>query len=327
MLLELCICEPHRGVVMKYKVLLVLVACGVVIAEGSTLFAQTSDTAQPAGRPQQSGASELDAIRHAALSFAETFNRGDAKAIAELWTTDGEYVDDTGRTYDGREAIEKGYADFFAANPKAKLRLVVESVRLLGDAAALEYGQAILEPSSGGVSTSSQYSVVHIKVEGRWLMASVRDTHVDSGSTYEYIADLEWLIGAWTAEEHGVKTESVCRWIGDKSFVERKYTTTGTDGAESTGVQIIGWNAREGHVQSWNFSPDGAFAVGVWAPIEDGWQASVDGVTVDGTATAAVTRLQRLDDNAYVWQSVGRSLGDTPLPDSDEIVMRRNSQK
>jgi hypothetical protein len=124
-----------------------------------------------------------------------------------------------------------------------------------------------------------------------------------------------------------VKTESECRWIGDKSFVERKYTTTGLDGAQKTGLQIIGWNAQDDQVHSWNFSPDGSFAVGVWAPIEDGWQASVTGATADGTPTTATNRLQRLDDNAYVWQSVERSLGDTAIPDTDEVVIRRATPK
>ena len=108
------------------------------------------------------------------------------------------------------------------------------------------------------------------------------------------------------AEEQGVTTESVCSWICNKNFVERNSTAKATDGVETSGVQIIGWNAQEGHVQSWNFSPDGAFANGVWSPTEGGWQATVSGVTVDGAATSAVNHLQRLDDNAYVWQSVQR---------------------
>ena len=30
-----------------------------------------------------------------------------------------------------------------------------------------------------------------------------------------------------------------------------------------------------------------------------------------------------LDDNAYVWQSVQRFLGDVALPDTDEVVIKR----
>ncbi len=269
---------------------------------------------------------DLAALRQSAASFVEAFSRGDAAAVAALWTPDGEYVDDRGRKFVGREAIEQGYAAFFTENPKSTLRLEIEALRLLSPSTAMEDGQAVFQPAYGGAPTLSQYSVVHVKVDGRWLMASVRDTHV-AESARDNMADLGWLIGSWTAEEHGVKTESECRWIGDKSFVERKYTTTGLDGAQKTGLQIIGWNAQNDQVHSWNFSPDGSFAVGIWLPIEDGWQASVTGATADGTPTTATNRLQRLDDNAYVWQSVERSLGDTAIPDTDEVVIRRNPAK
>jgi uncharacterized protein (TIGR02246 family) len=269
---------------------------------------------------------DLAALRKSAASFAEAFNRGDAAAVAALWTPDGEYVDDRGRKFVGREAIEQGYAEFFAGNPGATLQLQIEALRLLSPSTALEDGQAVSQPADGDAPIRSEYSVVHVKVDGRWFMASVRDTLI-AESTRDNMSDLGWLIGSWTAEEHGVKTESQCRWIGDKSFVERRYTTTGLDGAKTTGLQIIGFNAEHDQVHSWNFSPDGSFAVGVWSPIEDGWQASITGATADGTPTTATNRLQRLDDNAYVWQSVERSLGDSAIPDTDEVVIRRSPAK
>src|SRR6185436_3306757 len=133
------------------------------------------------------------------------------------------------------------------------------------------------------------------------LMSTVRDTRVETPSGYSKVADLEWLIGTWTAEEHGAKTVSVCRWVANKSFVERAYTITNHDGTTSSGLQIIGWNAQGEHVQSWNFSPDGGYAIGVWTPREGGWEAEVRGVTGAGTSTTATNHLRRLDDNAYVW--------------------------
>jgi hypothetical protein len=30
-----------------------------------------------------------------------------------------------------------------------------------------------------------------------------------------------------------------------------------------------------------------------------------------------------LDDNAYVWQSLDRTVGDLRIPDTDEVVIRR----
>ena len=169
----------------------------------------------------------------------------------------------------------------------------------------------------------SSYTAVHVKVDGKWLMATVRDAPGNASSPSQHAADLEWLVGTWVAEEHGVKTESVCSWVAGKSFLERKHTTTRPDGTTASGVQLIGWNPQGGHVQSWSFTSDGGHAIGIWMPIEGGWQAKVYGITGDGTPTAAVNVLRRLDDNAYVWQSVQRFLGESALPDTDEIVIKR----
>ena len=101
---------------------------------------------------------------------------------------------------------------------------------------------------------------------------------------------------------------------------------THADGQSASGVQLIGWNPQEGHVQSWNFSSDGGHAIGVWTPREGGWSAEIQGVTGDGTPTTAVNLLTKLDDNAYVWQSINRTAGGQLLPDTDEVVLKRSGK-
>jgi uncharacterized protein (TIGR02246 family) len=266
---------------------------------------------------------ELDAIRAGSQAFTVAFNKGDAKGVAALWTKDGDYVDDIGRKFTGRDAIEKGYAAHFAANPKMQIRVVIDSLRLLSDSAAIEDGRAIVDPPPTGAPGHSKYTAVHVKIDGKWLMSTVRDTHVETPSGFKNVEDLEWLIGTWTAEEHGAKTESVCRWIANKSFVERNYTVTRSDGTTTTGLQIIGWNPLAEHVQSWSFSSDGGHAIGIWSPQEGGWSAEIRGTTGNGTETTAVNTLRRLDDNAYVWQSTSRTAGGQELPDTDEVVLKR----
>ena len=86
---------------------------------------------------------------------------------------------------------------------------------------------------------------------------------------------------------------------------------------------MIGWNPLTGYVQSWSFSSDGGHAVGAWMPSDDGWVAEMEGTTGDGMPTTSTNSLRRLDDNAYVWQSVDRTIGDSPVPDTDEVVIKR----
>ena len=269
---------------------------------------------------------ERAAIRAASESFVAAFNKADAKAVAALWTEQGDLTNDSGRTVTGREAIEQEYAGFFKANPGAKIRLAIDSLKLLSDSAAIEDGRAVLDPAPAGAPATSKYTAIHVKADGKWLMSTVRDSRVEQPSAYRNVADLEWLIGTWTAEEHGAKSQSVCRWVADKSFVERKHTITHADGSTASGVQLIGFNPQGGHIQSWHFSAGGGHATGTWTPREGGWNIETRGVTGDGVATSAINLLTRLDDNAYVWQSVERTAGGQTLPDTEEVVLKRSGK-
>ncbi len=305
---------------------MVLLASPVTAQEGpvqadlpATIDAKPAATATE----QPESSADLAAILATSEAFVEAFNKGDAQAAASLWTEDGDYIDDSGRAFAGRETIEKAYAEYFAANPGARIRIAIDSLRLLSGSKAIEDGRTMVDPPPAGSPAIGKYTVIHVKVDGRWLMSTVRDSRVETPSTYAKVADLEFLIGVWTAEENGVKSESVCRWVANKSFVQRTYTVTHLDGTIVSGAQMIGWNAGEGHVQSWDFSPDGGHAVGIWSPRDGGWAAEVRGVTGDGVPTAAINLLTRLDDSAYVWQSVDRTLGGKALPDTDEVVLKR----
>ncbi len=267
------------------------------------------------------------AIRANSEAFVAAFNQRNAKAIAALWTEQGEYVDDRGRRFEGRAEIESGYATFFANQTPAEIRLEIDLINLLNASTAIETGRALLGSDPARAAGYSQYTVVHVKEKGQWLMASVRDTWVEQASREQGLADLEWLVGNWIAEDSGVINESICTWVANNQFIGRRYTVRQPDGQTSSGLQLIGWNPAEGKIQSWNFSPDGGHAVGVWTAIPGGWTAKLMGVTGDGTPTTSVNILQRLDDNAYLWQSVQRTLGGVALPDTDEVVLKRQPTK
>lgn len=292
------------------------------------LVAQSPSGKKPVKAPPQAGddksrSDDLAAIRQAAVDFEADFNAGQAQAVAAHWTEDGDYISETGQVFSGRPAIEKQYAEFFAANEGVRLRVVIDSLRLLSDTTAIEDGRASLEPTPAGAPAYSRYTAVHVNVDGAWRMSTVRDTRIETPSAYRRVADLEWLIGTWIAEEHGAKTESVCRWVANKSFVQRTYTITHPDQTTTSGLQIIGFNPQGDRIQSWNFSSDGGIAAGTWSPRENGWSAEMHGTLADGQSTSSTNLLTRLDDNAYTWQSVQRTAGGELLPDTDEVVLKR----
>ena len=70
------------------------------------------------------------------------FEKGDAKALADLWTEEGEYVADDGVTLHGRAALEDGYSQFFKKNPGVKLDLTIDSVHFVSHDDAVVEGFA-----------------------------------------------------------------------------------------------------------------------------------------------------------------------------------------
>jgi uncharacterized protein (TIGR02246 family) len=271
---------------------------------------------------QRQAEEDLYVLRQTAQQFQAAFNQGNAEQVAALWTKDGEYVDAAEHATRGREAIQNLYAEFFKNNPGVKIRVKIDSLRLLSDSAAIEDGVATLDPAPPGAPATGQYSVVHVKEDGKWKMATVRDRHIEAPTTYHHLAELEWLIGDWQAEEHGVKLEMKCRWLGNKSFIKRTSTVTKPDGSTSSTVQIIGYHPETQHIQSWTFG-DSGHSVEQWAAENGGWAIASESWLHDGGRGSAVNYLMPLDHNAFTWQSAARIANGIRLPNSNEILIKR----
>jgi uncharacterized protein (TIGR02246 family) len=59
-----------------------------------------------------------------------------------------------------------------------------------------------------------------------------------------------------------LRTDSVAIEDGP-SIVEPSPNAPAEDGTVTMGLQMIGWNARANHIQSWNIAPDGGHAIDV----------------------------------------------------------------
>jgi uncharacterized protein (TIGR02246 family) len=267
-------------------------------------------------------ADDANLIRQSSEAFGKAFDAGDAKAVAALWTEDGQLVDEAGQAHNGRPAIEEVYAKFFQQHPGAKIKVSVDSVRMLNDDTAIEEGRASLDPLPVGAVGSAKYTAVHIKQDGKWQMASVYESSA-SPATSSKLDSLDWLVGTWSGEERGTTTKSVCRWLPNKTFLLRQYTVTATDGTKASGVQLIGLDPRTGQIISSGFNSDGSRTMGNWLPQKTGWAIDSIGQTAGGGDTHAMNLLTKLDDNAYSWRSVGRSAAGQALPDTGEIILKR----
>jgi uncharacterized protein (TIGR02246 family) len=148
---------------------LMSIGCSQVTAQESPPRSDASEQLEATATYDDDAAAndDLAAIREAAAEFVAAFNHKKAKALAALWTENGDYIDESGQVFSGRAAIEKEYRTFFKANKGVKLKLAIDSLRLLSPAAAIEDGRVILDPLPAGAPAISKYTTVHVKVDGK----------------------------------------------------------------------------------------------------------------------------------------------------------------
>jgi uncharacterized protein (TIGR02246 family) len=279
----------------------------------------------PARAADAKAASPEAEIRATAVDFVKAFDRGDAKAVAALWLPEGTAAEADGTIYKGREAIEQEYAKLFKQHADARITVAVKSVEFPAPTVAIEDGITQVTAQHAGPAQVARYTAVHLKLDGKWLLASVRETNVELPSNFDKIESLGWLVGAWTATRDGTTVRTTVRWIANNSFLEREYSVA-TDGIVTTsGRQIIGWDPKIEKVRSWSFDASGGFGAGVWTRTPEGWQIDQSGVMADGTPTSSRDTLVRLpgEDNVLGFRSAGRTAGDTRLPDVPEVVLDR----
>lgn len=277
-----------------------------------------SNRAEPA-RPVN-GAEQ--AIRAAAQAYAKAYNAGDARALAALWTEDGDYTDELGANFQGRGAIQEHFDRIFKEHSGVRLEVRTEGIRFLGPAVAIESGIAIATPPEGS-ATSARYTAVQVERDGAWLLASVRDAPHVATSNYEHLSDLDWLVGQWRADSPEGQLKVKYEWTANKNFLVRTYTVQQGDQLRRAGTQIIGWDPRGGQIASWHFDSDGGFGQDRWSQDGQQWFITADAVLRDGSESVATNILKPLDANRFTWHSIDRSLNSAPLPDTEAITLNR----
>ena len=110
---------------VQLSTLILLVSFACLVAAGE----REKSKKAPVGKRSSSAPPEV-MIRAAAKDFAAAFNRGSAKDVAAHWTSDGEYINETGQRFAGRESIQAEYEAFFKQFPGITMRITVDSVRL-----------------------------------------------------------------------------------------------------------------------------------------------------------------------------------------------------
>jgi uncharacterized protein (TIGR02246 family) len=273
---------------------------------------------QPADLP----ASEA-AIRKAAASYVEAFNKHDAKALADHWSPDAVYLNrSTGAEAVGREAIAEQFTALFKEQPEVKLEVSVASVQFVSPNVASERGTAkFLAPN--GEPEEIEYSAVDVKRDGRWLLDRVTDkTKEAAPSHYEQLKVVEWMVGKWTADADNADVELDCNWTKNQKFLTRAFKISIDDDSFS-GMQIIGWDPAAKAIRSWTFDSNGTFAEAAWQQRGGRWFIRNRGTLPDGRTATMINVMKPVDENSFTWQTIERTAGSELLPNIDEILIVR----
>jgi uncharacterized protein (TIGR02246 family) len=284
---------------------------------------------RPAPAQEAKGnAEDKNAIAKRAEAFVAAFHKADAKALAAFWTEDGDYTQDTGRVLKGREAIEKAFAELFSENKGLKLRIDSASLRFVTPDVALEEGVNAVIPPDKSPPDRGRYAIVHVKKDGQWYLASVRESAFAPPSNYENLRPLDWIIGEWMDDSAGSEVARVMfTWTDDQNFITSSYSTAVKNVVVTAGTQWIGWDPAGKRIRSWSFGSDGDFGEGDWRPETD--KLTIKSITTlrDGRKALATNLIKRIDPNTITWESRERSVEGKSLPDIPAVRMKRLSEE
>lgn len=271
------------------------------------------------------GVTELEGLKAAAAAFEKAFNAGDSKAIAAQFTENAESVAEDGEVVAGRANIEARFAGLFKEFPKARIAVELTSLRQLGPDVAVEDGYSTTTFSPDEPGSRSPYTVVHLKRDGQWLIASVRDFPEETAeaTAHEQLQALEWLVGHWVDESPDGRVETTCQWSDDGNYLLQDYVVKTRRGAVMKGQQRIAWDPRRHTIRSWAFDHSGAFTEATWTPLDDAWILKVEGVTPDGHGVSVTRLVTPVNGDSFQLDSTSLVVGNELLPDTSVRVVRR----
>lgn len=264
-------------------------------------------------------------IRANAAKYVESYNRRDSKTMASMWSPDAIYIDDeTGERAIGHDAIAKQLDHEFAGAEDAKLTIQVDSIDFISPNVAVEKGTAEVTYSKEKPE-KSEYTAVHVKRDGKWLLDRVSETAEPAPppSNYEHLKELEWMIGSWVDSDDNATIQTDCEWTKNKNFMTRSFAVTTGDKVQMSGMQIVGWDPIAKQIRSWVFDSNGGYSDGKWKHKGNRWIVQQTGVLADGGKTTSTNIFTYVDEDSFTFQSIDRTVDGEMQPNIDEVDIVR----
>lgn len=308
---------------MRSRVALFVVAA--LICFSGNLFGQVQAQAQATATTEVAPPDIRAELLPSLEAFQKAFNEGKAEELAGFFLEDGEFVDEQGAVYSGREAIKELMTQFFKDFPGVQLGATVESLRQLGPDLLIEEGtRDVFAADSDAPVAKVRYVAVRAKRDGKWYLATVREFNDDPTPTPgERLAPLGFLIGNWVNEGQDATLKISFRWSEDGNFLIGEYESFKGGESEGKSTQRFGWDPIHQQIRSWLFEPDGAYSEGLWSATDSGWLCKSSSVLPDGTTGAAHVEVIVKSDDSFLLKGRDRVIGGSADDDYEVNVVRQ----
>jgi uncharacterized protein (TIGR02246 family) len=264
-------------------------------------------------------------IEQVIASYESAFNSQNIETLVSHWSNTGVYSSQTsGKKTTGRAAMRKQFEVLFSSTPSINISLETDSIEFISPNVALEQGRVTVIVEEGQ-TTQSDYDVVFVKQQNKWLIDRVSETESEvANSNYAQLKKLEWLIGQWTATASGHQIEYTCQWTVNQNFISRKFTVLDASNETiASGLQIIGWDANAKLIRSWLFDSDGGLIKGTWHAGDDQWTVQSVAKFADGGSGSFSGVFQLHENGEHSWKKTNRVIDGQLMPNIESIRSRK----
>ncbi|MBS1990855.1 MAG: SgcJ/EcaC family oxidoreductase [Cyanobacteria bacterium SZAS LIN-3] len=269
-----------------------------------------------------SAQSDEAAIRAQIVEMGKQLAAGNAALLAAIWAEDGEYVDEDGNKCSGRKQIQDRFTAVFSQDGKPQVHLLADSIKFLAPTVAIVEGKVQRDRGNQSLP-DSQFSLVMVKGANGWLLSRASESPVVSRSNYDYLRQLDWIIGEWDAKGPNATVHLKAEWVPSKNFIVCKYETKKNDGTVSVDMQIVGWDPILGQPRSWHFDSTGGYGQGFWSKVNNQWVCDASGVETDGSTTKSRNIMTVKGKDTFDWTSVNRSVDGMAVGDAPALQVQR----
>jgi uncharacterized protein (TIGR02246 family) len=273
---------------------------------------------------QAENAEERAAIESAITSYVDAYNTRDAKRLVSHWLPEGVYISRlTGEQVTGHAALENEFLNIFKEDEGVSLAVETDSIDFVSPNVAVENGNALVTHADKTTSNSS-YSVVYVKRDGRWLIDRISEESSNVPDSHrEELKVLAWMIGDWVDAIDEATVSIECHRTKNGNFICRAFEISRDEQVESSGMQIISWDANKKQIRSWLFDSNSTVVEGVWTKNKTGWIVQSVATLVDGSKGSSTSIFRPIDDSSYGWQKINRVVGGELLPNIEEVIITR----